>query len=1433
MRKKVVFIIAVILAFASLFLLASCNFNPSVTEKKVKSVTVVSEREEAYVIGEDSSLSGIFIKIRYTDGTVESVPADEYMLDEDNRAKFYEKGVHTVCFSYKEYQAHLQITVVAPEIEVSYLATFYSNGGSDVANQKTPVIKAFVNPSRENYEFAGWYVNPDFTGNKAVAPYTLKADTVFYAKWIDNRRCNVKFMDGDEVFYDFEVVYGTGIDIRDMQAYPAPSEKPGKIFTGWTLASGSNLDEITADTVIAAAYESVKCVVNIEFASDSGITFNPYTFNYGDVFDLSNFRLPTKEGYITRWVLYRGDSEEFEEIYDSQIIITDEKLTIRPYHVIETYNVIIFNGKPEEEQTHEDLKSGNVAVHQVYSDETTKVGFKVEYNSDFNLSLYNQEINLVAPQAIKGYFVEWCYVVTGADGEEIWYNKEHKVWSDTEKAFVGDFTTNFSLYDRRGNYIARVENGDVKEIKGDVLIRAKYWKRTYNVTLYRKETNGWDSIKDEENVSITFQKEYLSDFCLYDPEEYDGKFDNAEPADIEFYYHKNNVPRWTMEDDISNLWKTIYFNGDRDDDYDIKWYTRATSYDSDRFDFLVGNELRYFEITDNLQLYCEDIDLRGYTVILRYGYNFETGDYDKRKEYSEIGEKVAIDLPDNYGAAITRTFPNGKTAQYVFDGWYDYPYVPEDYGYPYSTAGNNYPFLDGNEDLYGYPYGPNGVYGGTKSDDFIYGRTKNVFYYAHYRCDARYALNIYDKTQLGAFSDIDGYDGAYYDVSEGSVSYVVPVGTTLYLDMIYKGRANDNGAISGQVYYERVAFINYFDGEFTDKYNALIEKYGEGTFDFATAKVNLMAELREKQSVADEYNLLLARIYNYDFAAHDDYAEITKEYFLDTFMSLDEYYALCREIHTLEGNYEILESYQAKKIMRDQYCAENEAESGNGGLYKRYLDSVRDLNNAYGYDVEVDEHGNILSDEYKYKFVGWYSDATYSTLYSQTFEFEWFAWNDLDLYAKWADEEKGTEGLVFRKVLDENGEDALVVVDFMNRTEYEKSDIYGCGFNQFSETNEYSINLNDQDVMPAYLGKDIDVQIPKTHGGTNGKPLTVIGILAEAFARHGQEIRTVSLPNTIQFVEENAFVRCNLVSVTYNGNEEDGISSDVDGHVLYQNLPYSYTVGGELRTANGNVLILFANRNNLDSYKIKNGTERIADNAFYLAEKLTVVTLNDGLKSIGKNAFASSGITGVLTLPDTVTEIEDTAFANCDLLSDIGISENSQLCYVGPNAFISTGWYMNKIGIIAINGILIGIRSADSHSFDREEEGDYVYTTINGITAYSFTNDYGVIYYGADGNAIKIIVNSNINRIASLSFGGTGGALNEVEIDGAVADGIDGEAFKNCSSLQKVTLKDIDAECKVAWNAFIYCMPITVYVTDAETVDSSWESCLNVTLENI
>ena len=1395
-KKRLLFVISLAVIVLSACVFSACT--DSAEEVYLKEIEILTSHNGDYVLGETVDLSEITFKAVYSDGGERTLALTDEMLSEDDRNKFFTAGVHTVTVNYGGKQAVLQISVIDPGQEKVYTATFYSNGGSEVKPVTTAVITNFVPSVREGYTFDGWYATQDFSGSKAIAPYTLTQNTNFYAKWVDNRRCTVTFKDGEEVLYEFEVVYGTGIDITDLEKYPAPEDKEGLRFTGWQ-SSGARLDEITVDVVVEAVYETVQCTV-IVYASDDAGLVQPYprTVNYGTRFFLDGYTMPTQEGHTSRWVVYRNESITYEEWpEDSDFIeIKDERVEIRALHVINTYTVSIYNGKTQYQAVNEDLsdgivsetnlpfyndlKDGVVNTEKVYADSDKKTEFIVNFNNDFLISGFTQELYLKEPTAIYGYETVWCYEIETENGV-ILVNSQNKVWDSVTGTFVNrdgiEPSAVFDITDKDGNVKATVRNGDLNAIKGNVTVRAVYWKKEYKVRLMRSGSDSvWGLLQE-------FTLKYLEDFALYDPNYNSAAGDTWE--EVRRYYLLHNVVSWWKE--AGDEWTSIYFNGGNDDDWDIAWYTSpAFLPDSE----VVFDNVQSMEITSDIALYCEDIDLRTYDVMVYYGYDFATGTYLKNAEFAGLTEEERFTLPGDATSNIVRTQTyNGQTYNmtYTFSGWYDFPYEPDGNG----CKGTLYTSLDS--------------------------RTRNMFYYAHYECKTTYTLSVYDKTQSVAYTDTI-LDGQHHDVQPNTVIYNLPAGTIFTLDMLYKGRT-DGTTVFGQQMYEKAAFIENVYSVLTPQYQTLLKKY-DPSGDYLTAVNNLNALIAEKQSVIDNFSLLLSKIYSYDYAWED--GEFTLEVFTANYLSWAEYHDIRRELQGLKNDLDVLETYADKLAEAQKYEQDDANYTDEGGLYKAYGDSFKYLNSAYGYDVEADP------DKVKYRFAGWYLDENYSVPFdpnSKEMYFEWIATENITLYAKWADEEKGSEGLVFKKVTSSDGSmEALVVVDYMTASEYENSDIYGCGYNDF-DNYDYSVNYNDQDAMPPTLGTDIDIQVPAYHGGTNAAGIPVIGILKDAFIRHGKDIDTVTLPDSLKFIEEGAFRNVFLDNIYSPENEYLAVQDDV---AVYQQKDYASSSGEYSATAG--TFILYAASSQGMTFTLPAGIVRIADYAFYGASHLIEVGLTDTLTSIGISAFEGCGslVNTVsdtsFVLPEAVVSVGAYAFKDDIKITSVTTGSASALSYVGREAFSTTSWFASasRAGLVVFGGLCIGLREAAMADFDKDINGEYVVYEIDGLQRYGYTNDYGTLYYDNTTLVLSSIkFGAEVKGITDYALSGAASAVTKVEIEGELTKGLAEGAFNNCASLEEIYALNLAADSVMHEKAFTGTSRPTVYVSDGN-IDASW-----------
>lgn len=101
-------------------------------------------------------------------------------------------------------------------------------------------------PSRDGYDFEGWYDNEQFTGGAYSAESVIDSDKTLYAKWTE-RDCTLTFdPDGGLMYDDAVIKVASG---KTVPALPGVN-RVGFAFNGWYTEQGGQGEKLNADTVI-------------------------------------------------------------------------------------------------------------------------------------------------------------------------------------------------------------------------------------------------------------------------------------------------------------------------------------------------------------------------------------------------------------------------------------------------------------------------------------------------------------------------------------------------------------------------------------------------------------------------------------------------------------------------------------------------------------------------------------------------------------------------------------------------------------------------------------------------------------------------------------------------------------------------------------------------------------------------------------------------------------------------------------------------------------------------------------------------------------------------------------------------------------------------------------------------------------------------------
>lgn len=200
-----------------------------------------------------------------------------------------------------------------------YIVDFDSNGGTRVASQKVEEgdrVSRPSNPTRDCYDFVGWYTNASLT-KKYDFSTPVTSDMTLYAKWKDNGTCKETYR------VKFDSNGGTSVatqrvDEGNRATEPRDPRRSGYTFLGWYL-NGRKFSfntRIYEDITLEAKWEKDEVKYNtyckienntyysVSYVSDNKDTWN-YSWNvrFYNLDNVKNLRV-TEVGYLTTLSMY-------------------------------------------------------------------------------------------------------------------------------------------------------------------------------------------------------------------------------------------------------------------------------------------------------------------------------------------------------------------------------------------------------------------------------------------------------------------------------------------------------------------------------------------------------------------------------------------------------------------------------------------------------------------------------------------------------------------------------------------------------------------------------------------------------------------------------------------------------------------------------------------------------------------------------------------------------------------------------------------------------------------------------------------------------------------------------------------------------------------------------------------------------------------------
>jgi uncharacterized repeat protein (TIGR02543 family) len=323
-KKKIIFLLILTLLIGLVLFSYGCTPDTIIDENINLAIPEESELIEV-TIGEEIIWSHYYFDVYDINGLyVESIILDPSLISNEDLAKLNSPGQKSIKISYKGKTLFLTVLVNPQQTVYSYDVIYDSTEGifeetgtlpsATTRTEHLSIISELPIPVREGYLFIGWYLNPDFSGNRIVSPYNLTNDITLYAKWEHSERHEIEYrevIDGEDKGIIGSSI--TNITHGDNRSLMIPSARPKYDFIRYDLHLKSSGEFLRSITNVGEAIEvesnlTVKLIfqtrmLTINYFSDEWIEgIRTIQVEYGSNSDIHYFVLPEKSGYIGAWI---------------------------------------------------------------------------------------------------------------------------------------------------------------------------------------------------------------------------------------------------------------------------------------------------------------------------------------------------------------------------------------------------------------------------------------------------------------------------------------------------------------------------------------------------------------------------------------------------------------------------------------------------------------------------------------------------------------------------------------------------------------------------------------------------------------------------------------------------------------------------------------------------------------------------------------------------------------------------------------------------------------------------------------------------------------------------------------------------------------------------------------------------------------------------
>ena len=290
---------------------------------------------------------------------------------------------------------------------------------------------------------------------------------------------------------------------------------------------------------------------------------------------------------------------------------------------------------------------------------------------------------------------------------------------------------------------------------------------------------------------------------------------------------------------------------------------------------------------------------------------------------------------------------------------------------------------------------------------------------------------------------------------------------------------------------------------------------------------------------------------------------------------------------------------------------------------------------------------------------------------------------------------------------------------------------------------------------------------------------SVIGIGSYSLCYSGNKLTSVNIPNTINFIGDNAFENCTGLTTISIPNSVTSIGD----YVFYN-------------CSNINSFLLSENLTSIGKWAFKgcNGLktltlpkiESIGENAFNECKNLSTVTLSNSLTLINSGTFQNCCSLTTITIPESCNSIGSSAFAGCSSLQSITI----------PNSVISLGAYSTFSGCTSLTSVII------SDNLTSISESTFINcTSLSSVVIPNSITQLGDRSFAFCSKLSSVSMSESLTSIGEKAFQECS-SLHSITIP-ATVNTIKNYAFGWCTNLQSVSTK-IQDPTKCTMGSYVF-----------------------------